>query len=93
MSNSVRFVRFAGLDLSDLPISATDGQTDGRTDEASYRDAWTHLKRRGRTPKQELRNETGFGREDLRYKLSLSSHQLNKRKKENSNDKLEFNSC
>ena len=22
----------------------TDGQTDGRTDKASYRDAWTHLK-------------------------------------------------
>ena len=44
MSDSVRFVRFAGLDLSDLPISAiekkprrrinrqTDLQTDGRID-------------------------------------------------------------
>ena len=25
----------------------TDGRTDGRTDKASYRDAWTHLKRGG----------------------------------------------
>ena len=40
MSNSVRFVRFAGLDLSDVKKhkkirekdGRTDGQTDGRTD-------------------------------------------------------------
>ena len=50
LSDFVIFVRFSGLDLSDLPISAilkkheTNGWTDGRTDRPSYRDAWTHLK-------------------------------------------------
>ena len=46
MSDSVRFVRFAGLNLSDLPISAIkkkrqdcrmDGPTDGRTDRRTDR--------------------------------------------------------
>ena len=50
MSDFVRFVGIAGLDLSDLsnlPISAIQNSargTDGLTDRPSYRDAWTHLK-------------------------------------------------
>ena len=72
MSDSVRFVRFAGLDLSDwsdLPISAilkkreTDGPTDGRTDRPSYRDAWTYLKRR---EKREKERKEGKGKKKIR---------------------------
>ena len=51
----VRFVRFAGLDLSNLlnfvikkngrwTDRPTNGWTDGRTERPSFRDAWTHVK-------------------------------------------------
>ena len=47
--NLLEFVVLKKKHLTDGPTDRrTDGPTDGRMDKASYRDTWTHLKRRMR---------------------------------------------